>query len=152
MGGRQPTSPSEATNKESKRPCPDEQSGWLRVDTVHQGGQDKVNGVYHINLVDEMTQFVFVASVGRISEHFLLPLLEDLLAAFPFVIHGLHADNGSEFINHQLVRLLENLRVEHFTKSRPRHRNDNALMESKNGLVVHKRLGWASRVGDQDYM
>ena len=65
-----------------------------------------------------------------------------MLTAFPFEIHGLHADNGSEFINHQVARLLEKLRVEHFTKSRPRHSNDNALVESKNGTVVRKQLGW----------
>ena len=109
---------------------------------MHQGDQDKVKGVYHINVVDEVTQFEFIGSVERISEHYLLPLLETLLGAFPFEIHGLHADNGSEFINHQVARLLEKLRVEHFTKSRPRHSNDNALVESKNGTVVRKQLGW----------
>ena len=142
MGGRQATRPAGVTIAERKRPSPNGQPGWLRVDTVHQGDQDKVKGVYHINVVDEVTQFEFIGSVERISEHYLLPLLETLLAAFPFEIHGLHADNGSEFINHQVARLLEKLRVEHFTKSRPRHSNDNALVESKNGTVVRKQLGW----------
>ena len=40
-------------------------------------------------------------SIGRISERFLLPVLEAILATFPFVIQGFHADNGSEFINHR---------------------------------------------------
>lgn len=35
-------------------------------------------------------------SAERISERFLLPVLEAILATFPFVIHGFHADNGSE--------------------------------------------------------
>ena len=65
-----------------------------------------------------------------------------MLDEFPFVILGFHADNGSEYINYQVAKLLEKLRVE-FTKSRPRHSNDNALAESKNGAVVRKHLGYA---------
>jgi hypothetical protein len=36
--------------------------------------------------------------------------------------------------------LLNKLNIE-FTKSRPRHSNDNALAESKNGSVIRKHLG-----------
>jgi hypothetical protein len=50
-------------------------------------------------------------------------------------------DNGFEFINHKVAAMLDKLRVE-FTKSRPRHSNDNALAESKNGAVVRKHLGY----------
>ncbi len=49
---------------------------------------------------------------------------------------------GSEYNNYQVAKLLEKLRVE-FTKSRPRHYNDNALAESKNAAVVRKHLGYA---------
>ena len=109
---------------------------------MHQGDLDKVKGIYHINVVDEVTQFQFVGSVERISEQYLLPLLEKLLEAFPFRIRGFHSDNGSEFVNHQVAALLEQLRIEQFTKSRPRRSNDNALVESKNGTVVRKHLGY----------
>ena len=94
-------------------------------------------------MVDEVTQYQFVGSVKRISERYLLPVLEGLLEAFPLRILGLHSDNGSEYINHQVARLLKKLRVEHFTKSRPRHSNDNALVESKNGTVIRKQLGYS---------
>jgi transposase InsO family protein len=57
-------------------------------------------------------------------------------------IKGFHADNGSEYINHQVAKLLDKLRVE-FTQSRPRHSNDNGLAETKNGAVVRKCLGYA---------
>ena len=66
-----------------------------------------------------------------------------LLAAFPFTLLGFHADNGSEYINHQVARLLEKLRVE-FTKSRPRHSNDNGLAETKNGAVVRKCFSYST--------
>ena len=50
-------------------------------------------GVYHINTVDCVTQYEGVATCERISEAFLLPVLEALLHSFPFVIKGFHSDN-----------------------------------------------------------
>jgi len=127
---------------ERRRPRPEGRPGFLRVDSVHQGDLDGIKGLYHINLVDEVTQFQFVGSVERISEHFLLPVLADLLDAFPFAILGFHSDNGSEYINGRVAALLEKLHAE-FTKSRSRRSNDNALAESKNGSVVRKHLGYS---------
>ena len=66
---------------------------------MHQGDQDGIKGVYHINAVDEVTQYEVVLSCERISEQFLLPILTEMLEAFPFNISGFHADNGSEYIN-----------------------------------------------------
>ena len=125
-----------------RAPQPNGTPGYIRIDSVHQGDQDGVKGVYHINAVDCVTQFQFVATCEKISEAYLLPVLNQLLDGFPFVILGIHADNGSEYINYTVATLLEKLRIE-FTKSRPRHANDNALVESKNGAVVRKHLGYA---------
>ena len=71
------------------------------------------------------------------------PALEALIEAFPFEVKGFHADNGSEYINYRVARLLRKLHVEEFTKSRPRRSNDNALVESKNASVVRRHLGHA---------
>ncbi len=128
---------------ERRKPRPEGRPGFLRVDSVHQGDQDGIKGLYHINLVDEVTQFQFVGSLERICEAFLLPLLESLIEAFPFVVLGFHADNGSEYINKRVAALLEKLRIEQFTKSRAQRTNDNALVESKNGSVIRKHLGYA---------
>jgi transposase InsO family protein len=64
-----------------------------------------------------------------------------MLVQFPFVIRGFHSDNGSEFVNHIVARLLNKLLIR-FTKSRPRHTDDNGLVETKNGSVVRKNLGY----------
>ena len=114
--------------------------GHLRVDSVHQGDIGKLKGVYHINLVDEVTQWEIVLCVEGISEEFLHPALEEALAQFPFVILGFHSDNGSEYINATVARLLNKLVIEQ-TKSRSRRTNDNALVEGKNGSVVRKHFG-----------
>ena len=137
------TRPVKVNIGERRKPRPEGRPGFLRVDSVHQGDLDGIKGLYHINLVDEVSQFQFIGSVERISERFLLPVLEALIRAFPFIIHGFHADNGSEYINRQVAALLGKLHVEEFTKSRARRTNDNALVESKNGSVVRKHLGYA---------
>lgn len=128
---------------ERRKPHPQGRPGFLRVDSVHQGDLDGIKGLYHLNLVDEVTQFQFVGSVERISERHLLPVLEALIEAFPFVVLGFHSDNGSEYINKRVAELLEKLRIAEFTKSRARQTNDNALVESKNGSVIRKHLGYA---------
>ena len=124
-----------------RKPDPRGRPGFIRIDTVHQGDQDGVKGLYHINAVDEVTQFEVVFTLERISEQFLIPALAALLDSFPFPVLGFHADNGSEYINRRVAKLLEKLRIE-LTKSRPRHCNDNALAESKNGAIVRKILGY----------
>ena len=101
-----------------RAPAPEGRAGFIRIDSVHQGDFDGLKGVYHINAVDCVTQFELVASCERISEAYLLPVLESLLEDFPFTILGFHADNGSEYINHTVARLLDKLHIE-FTKSRP---------------------------------
>ena len=126
-----------------RKPRPQGRPGFLRVDSVHQGDLDGIKGLYHINLVDEVTQLQFVGSAERISEHFLLPILEASIGAFPVNVLAFHADNGSEYINHRVAEMLAKLHIEEFTKSRARKTNDNALVESKNGSVVRKHLGYA---------
>ena len=137
----QPTRPTPVSIGERRRPDPRGRPGYLRVDTVHQGDQDGRKGLYHINAVDEVTQWQVVGAAPQIAEAFLIPVLEAMLAQFPFRIHGFHSDNGSEFINHTVARLLNKLLIEQ-TKSRPRHSNDNGLVESKNGAVIRKHIGW----------
>lgn len=122
-------------------PEPKGEPGFIRVDTVHQGDRDGEKGMYHINAVDEVTQWEIVASVEQISQAYLVPVLEIMLSGFPFRVQGFHSDNGSEFVNRVVAKLLDQLFIR-FTKSKPRHSNDNGLVESKNGSVVRKQLGY----------
>src|SRR5882672_4896468 len=138
----QKTRPSAVAIGERRRPDPGGRPGYLRVDTVHQGDTENGKGVFHINAVDEVTQWEIAASVERISETYLEPVLVTILTQFPFVIHGFHSDNGSEFINQTVAKLLNKLMIEQ-TKSRPRHSNDNGLAETKNGAVVRKHMGYS---------
>ncbi len=137
----QPTRPAGIAIADRRRPDPKGQPGYLRVDTVHQGDWEGAKGVYHLNAVDAVTQWEAVGCTARISEQYLGPVLEAMLHQFPFPILGFHADNGSEFINHTVAKLLNKLLAE-FTKSRPYHSLDNALVEGKNGAVIRKHIGY----------
>jgi len=126
-----------------RAPAPNNRPGYLRVDSVHQGDQDGLKGVYHINAVDCVTQYEAVATCERISEAYLIPVLQEMLLSFPFIIRGFHSDNGSEYINRHVAEMLNKLLIEEHTKSRSRHSNDNAQAESKNGSIVRKHLGYS---------
>jgi hypothetical protein len=127
---------------ERRRPDPKGRPGYIRVDTVHQGQHDGKPGVYHVNAVDTVTQWEVLGCTETISERHLIPVLEAILHQFPFRILGFHCDNGSEYINHTVVKLLNKLLVEEFTKSRACRSTDNALVEGKNGAVVRKQIGY----------
>jgi len=109
--------------------------GSIRVDTVHQ------RDIYHINAVDEVTQWQVVVVVPLISERYMIPALNLIFSQFPFVIFNFHSDRGSENINYRVAQLLSKLNIKQ-TKSRPRRPNDNALVETKNGSVIRKNMGW----------
>lgn len=124
-----------------QKPRPEGRPGFIRIDSVHQGDKGKTKGVYHINSIDEVTQCEIIGAVESLTEKHLLPLLERLIAEYPFVIRNFHADNGSEYINHEVAKLLNRLLIQ-LTKSRPRHSNDNGLPESKNGSIIRKWFGY----------
>ena len=135
------TRPSAVSIGERRKPAPNGLPGFLRIDTVHQGDGPEGKGIYHINAVDELTQWEVVLATPRISEAWLMPLLESILQQFPFVILNFHSDNGSEFINKVVAELLGKLLIEQ-TKSRPRRSGDNGLVETKNAAIVRKHIGW----------
>jgi hypothetical protein len=75
------TRPTTVSIGERRKPQPQGQPGFLRLDTVHQGDQPNggERGVYHINAVDEVTQWQVAGATPRISEAYLEPLLELIL-------------------------------------------------------------------------
>lgn len=131
---------------ERRKPEPKGEPGYLRVDTVHQGRvreQDGKmwHGIYHINAVDTVTQWEILGCCQELSRTQLEPLLRSMMEQYPFRIQGFHCDNGSEFLNHKVAQMLDELRIE-FTKSRAYRTTDNALVEGKNGSVVRKHMGY----------
>ena len=119
----------------TKPPEPNNLPCAIRIDTVHQ------RDVFHINAVDEVTQWEIVVCVPVIAEFCMKPALELLLDQFPFGVFNFHSDRGGEFINYTVEAILNRLLIKQ-TKSRSRHCNDNALVESKNASVIRKNMGY----------
>lgn len=92
------TNPTKVNIGIRKKPQPNGKPGYIRVDSVHQGDFHKHKGVYHINLVDEVTQFEIMVSVERISERYLIPALVMAFDQFPFKIINFHSDNGRNIL------------------------------------------------------
>jgi len=109
--------------------------GSIRVDSVSQ------KDVYHINSVDEITQWEIVFCVAQLSESCMKPALIEIFDQYPFTIFNFHSDRGKETINYVVADLLQRLVIKQ-TKSRSYHSGDNALVETKNGSVIRKNMGW----------
>lgn len=135
------TKPRQIPIGERRKPEPSGEPGFLRVDTVHQGDFGKEKGVYHINLVDEVTQWEVIVAVEQISEECVEPALAAAFGLFPFRIRNFHSDNGSEYINDVVHQFLVRWKTKQ-TKGRPRHSNDNGLAETKNGAIIRKHMGY----------
>src|SRR5258708_27596822 len=66
-----PTRPTKVAIGERRRPEAGGRPGYLRVDTVHQGDRDGVQGVYHITAVDEVTQWQVVGGTEQIIQAYI---------------------------------------------------------------------------------
>ena len=73
----------------------------------------------------------------------MLEQIRDIEQSLPFPTLGFDCDNGSEFLNHHLVRYFQKRPMPvGFTRSRPYHKNDNAHVEQKNWMTVRHLLGY----------
>ena len=135
------TRPTTVAIGERRKPEPRGKPGYLRIHTVPQGDTPEAKGVYHINAVDQVTQWEVAGATPRISEAYLEPLLKAMMLQFPFRILGFHTDYGSEFINRTVAELLNKLLIEQ-SKNRPRHSGDNGLIETRNGAIIRKHMGY----------
>ncbi len=120
----------------------DTQPGFIEIDLVgHDGGDN--NGAFHYSLdaVDVATGWTETITVRSKGERIVAEGLEQLVLRFPFAILGIHSDNGSEFINHHLLRWCTARKIT-FTRGRPNHSNDQAHIEQKNWTRVRRHVGY----------
>lgn len=120
---------------ETRKPENYGKPGSIRVDSVSH------KDVYHINSVDEIAQWEIVFCVPQLSESCMRIALEEILSEYPFIIFNFHSDRGHETINYVVADLLQRLVIKQ-TKSRSYHSGDNALVETKNGSIIRKNMGW----------
>lgn len=121
------------------------QPGFFEADTVaHCGNSMAGDFVYSLTFTDILTGWTENRATWGRGSHGVLENIRHIEAGLPFPIRGFDCDNGSEFLNHHLVRYFTN-RPKHpvaFTRSRPNKKNDNAFVEQKNWTHVRQLLGY----------
>ncbi|MHB1506146.1 MAG: integrase catalytic domain-containing protein, partial [Sulfobacillus sp.] len=121
----------------------DARPGFLEIDLVsHEGGNPRGEFCQTLDMVDVSTGWTETQAVPNKAQRWVFEALKARLPRFPFPILGLDSDNGSEFINNQLIRYCEQQRLT-FTRSRPERKNDNCFVEQKNWTVVRRTVGYA---------
>jgi hypothetical protein len=148
------TQPRQIAIGKRRKPQSNGQPGYIRIDTVFQDYLDGHKRIYHINAIDEVTQFEVVCSVEQISERDLIPVLGQMLAAFPFIIKEFYLDNSSEQINKYVCKLLTKLQRKSTTSSF-HHSNADILTQSDGTSVIrelfdtkHMTQHWASLINE----
>lgn len=112
--------------------------GFLEVDTVaHCGPTLKGEFARTVNMTDVLTGWTFTRSIRNNAEKHIISALNAAVDCVPLPVLGMDFDNGSEFINHGVVKWAGNLDI-YFTRSRPYRKNDQATIESKNNHLVRR--------------
>jgi hypothetical protein len=120
----------------------DNEPGFLEMDLVgHEGGTAQGDHCFTLDLTDVATGWTELAAVPNKAEKWVFEALQAIRRRLPFAVRGLDSDNGSEFINHHLIRFCREEKIT-FTRSRPYRKNDNCYVEQKNWSVVRRFVGY----------
>jgi len=122
----------------------DEQKpGFLEADLVAQDGGLPASDVIHsLTFTDIASGWTEVRALRTKARRWVLETLQDVRTGLPFALLGLDCDNGSEFINEELLLYCQSEHLT-FTRSRPYRKNDNCFIEQKNYSVVRQAVGYA---------
>lgn len=112
--------------------------GFMECDTVaHCGPTLKGEFARTLTATCVWTGWTHLEVLRNNARVHMVAALDRLETALPFDIAGLDCDNGSEFINDQVVEWAGTRKI-FFTRSRPYKKNDQAVVESKNNHIVRK--------------
>ncbi|MEE8057362.1 MAG: DDE-type integrase/transposase/recombinase [Pseudomonadales bacterium] len=115
---------------------------FVETDLVaHCGGNTSGSFLNTLVLVDISTTWLeCIALIHKSADDVMggLHVATDLL---PFPLLGIDTDNGSEFINHDLLDYCEKNNIT-LTRARAYKKNDPAHVEEKNGSVVRRLVGY----------
>lgn len=127
----------------------EQRPGFVEIDLVgHDGGVLQGDYLFTLDMTDVYSGWTEVQAVQNKAQVWVFAALKQLRARLPFPLHGIDSDNGSEFIN---ADLLEYCQQEHltFTRSRPYRKNDNCYVEQKNYTIVRRHVGYQRLAGEQ---
>jgi len=119
--------------------------GFFEADTVaHCGNSMAGDFVHSLTFTDIFSGWTENRAIWGRGSQGVLREIKDIEQMIVFPILGFDCDNGSEFLNHHLVRYFTDRPKAPvlFTRSRPYRKNDNAFVEQKNWTHVRQLLGY----------
>lgn len=123
--------------------------GFVEIDLVsHDGGAAAGEYLYTLDMTDVYSGWTEVQAIQNKAQVWVFAALKDLRGRLPFALRGIDSDNGSEFINDQLLKYCQSERIT-FTRSRPYRKNDNCFVEQKNYTMVRRHVGYQRLVGSE---
>jgi len=123
------------------------QPGFVEIDLVgHDGGFAHGDFCQTLDVTDVASGWTETEAVLNKAQVWVFEALQRIRARLPFALRGIDSDNGSEFINHELLRYAEQERIT-FTRGRAWKKNDGCFVEQKNYSVVRRAVGYARYEG-----
>src|SRR6185503_7300883 len=120
----------------------EQQPGFVEIDLVaHDGGLALGDFCQTLDLTDICTGWTELEAVPNKAQVWVFEAIQVIRERLPFPLRGLDSDNGSEFINDQLLRYCQQQQLT-FTRARPYRKNDNCYVEQKNYSVVRQTVGY----------
>jgi hypothetical protein len=120
----------------------EDRPGFVEIDLVgHEGGNPFGEFCFTLTMTDIATTWTVNRSVPNKAAANVAAAIDDAGRSFPFPILGIDSDNGSEFINAELLAYCTERKIT-FTRSRPGHKNDGAHVEQKNWTRVRELVGY----------
>jgi len=119
--------------------------GYFEADTVaHCGNSMAGDFVFSLTFTDIFSGWTENRAVWGKGSLGVLRQIRNIEEKIVFPVLGFDCDNGSEFLNHHLVKYFtERPKAPvQFTRSRPYRKNDNAFVEQKNWTHVRQLLGY----------
>jgi hypothetical protein len=121
----------------------DKRPGFEEIDLVqHDGGNSRGSFACTLNVTDVCLGWTEMRAVRNKAQKHVFAALQHIRRQLPFPLLGLDSDNGSEFINDELVRYCDQEHLT-FTRGRQGRKNDNAYVEQKNWSVIRRLVGYA---------
>jgi len=120
----------------------DAKPGFLEAEVAHRGGSMEGAFLYTLTLTDVATTWTECSPLLHRTQHGVVQALQRARGMFPFPLLGIDTDNGSEFINEDLLAYCADQQLT-FTRGRVANKNDQCWIEQKNGSVVRQLVGYA---------
>jgi hypothetical protein len=123
------------------------QPGFVEIDLVaHDGGFAQGDYCQTLDVTDVASGWTETQAVINKAQVWVFEALQLIRGRLPFALKGIDSDNGSEFINHHLLRYAQQEHIT-FTRGRAWKKNDGCFVEQKNYSVVRRAVGYARYEG-----